>query len=111
MAIEDDVIRNLEAWYGDIIRRAYQAMEEIAAILEGYAKSHHKWKPDTGATDTSTRGFIAEVTPSVITAVLKAGMEYDVFLELAREGKWSWLWPAIEANKDVIRRKLGGIRQ
>ena len=111
MAIEDDVIRNLEAWYGDIIRRAHQAMEEITAILEDYAKSHHKWKPDTGATDVSTRGFIAEVTPAVITAVLTAGMEYDIFLELAREGKWSWLWPAIEANKDVIERKLGGIRQ
>jgi hypothetical protein len=108
----DEVERNLEKWYHDgIMRKAAQVMEEIAAILEGYAKTHHEWHPDTGATDVSTRGFIAEVTPKMITAVLSAGMSYDVFLELARDGKWAWLWPAIEENMDLIKRKLESIVQ
>ena len=87
------------------------AMGEIAALLESYAKANHPWKDDTGATATSIRGFISEVTPITITATLSAGMEYDVFLELARDGKWAWLWPAIEANMDTIKAKLEGIRQ
>mgnify|MGYP007112932799 CR=1 FL=1 len=106
----DDVQRNLERYYQGTLKRAAIAMEEIAALLEGYAKANHPWKPKSGATDVSTKGFIAEATPLVITAVLSAGMEYDVFLELARSGKWAWLWPAVEANLDNIRAKLAGIQ-
>jgi hypothetical protein len=36
-------------------------------------------------------------------------MDYDVFLETCREGRWSWLFPAIEAYEDVIRAKLESI--
>lgn len=105
-----EVERNLEKWYRDgIMRRCAEVMEEIAVILEDYAKTHHGWKPRTGATDVSTRGFISEVTPMMITAVLTAGMEYDVFLELARSGKWAWLWPAVEANLGLIKSKLESI--
>lgn len=105
-----EVERNLEKWFNDgILRKCAQVMEEIAAILEGYAKSNHSWQPQTGATDTSTRGFISEVTPKVIEVTLTAGMSYDVFLELARDGKWAWLWPAIEANLDKIKQKLESI--
>ena len=109
---QEEVFRNLDKWYTDgIFKKAATVMEEIAAILEGYAKANHPWEPQTGATDTSTRGFIAEVTPKVITAVLTAGMEYNVFLELAREGKWAWLWPAVEANLDLIKQKLQSITE
>lgn len=89
--------------------KARRAMEEIAAILEGYAKTHHDWIPRTGDTDVSTRGFINEVTPKMISVALTAGMDYDVFLELAHEGKWAWLWPAVEENLDLIKRKLSSI--
>lgn len=109
---QEEVLRNLDHWYHDgILKQAATAMEEIAALLEGHAKSNHPWKPDTGATDVSTKGFIAEATPLVITAVLTAGMSYDVFLELARDGKWAWLWPAIEANMDEIKAKLRSITE
>jgi len=107
----DQVQQNLDRYYTGALRRAATAMEEIAAILEGYAKSSHPWTEDTGNTAKSIRGFISEVTPKIIRVTLSAGMEYDVFLELAREGKWAWLWPAIEANLDTIKRKLEGIRQ
>ncbi len=106
----DHVQRNLDLYYQGALRKAVVAMEEIAALLEGYAKANHPWQPRTGATDVSTRGFISEATPLVITATLSAGMEYDVFLELARDGRWAWLWPAIEANLETIKAKLQGIR-
>ena len=102
----DVVQRNIDLWWQGKRRKLATAMEEIAAILENYAKSHHEWKPETGATDVSTVGQISRVLPEMIEVTLSAGMEYDVFLELAREGKWAWLWPAVEANTDEIRRIL-----
>ena len=104
-----EVTQNLDRWYQGRLAKAREAMEEIAVILEGYAKSHHPWTPRTGHTDVSTRGFIAEATPKIITAVLTAGMAYNVFLELCHEGRWSWLWPAVEENLPLIRQKLEGI--
>lgn len=104
----DEVTRNLERLAEDLYRRAYRAAEEIAALLESYAKANHPWKPDTGATDVSTRGTVVPSSPNiradVLTVVLSAGMEYDVFLELAKQGRHAWLWPAIEANLSRIRQ-------
>lgn len=87
------------------------AADEIAHLLAAYAKANHPWKPRTGNTDNSTTGTIATITKEYALIVLSAGMEYDVFLELARQGKWSWLWPAVEANEkrimEIVARHLG----
>jgi hypothetical protein len=87
------------------------AAEEIAHLLEAYAKSNHLWTPRTGNTDNSTKGTVAERTREYVLVVLSAGMEYDVFLETARQGKWAWLWPAVEANREnilkILARHLG----
>lgn len=106
---QKEVEQNLERWYQGTLRNAANAMSEIGLILEGYAKANHPWRDQTGATNTKIRGFISEVTPIMITTTLSAGMEYNVFLELAREGKWAWLWPAVEANLDLIKNKLESI--
>jgi len=103
---DEEVQRNLDRWYSGAMAILRTTMDEIGAILEGYAKSHHLWTPRTGATDVSTRGRIGEATENFITVYLSAGMDYDVFLELAREGKWSWLYPAVVANSDLIKHKL-----
>jgi hypothetical protein len=106
--------RNLEVYAQGLRSGALLAGHEIAVLLEGYAKSHHPWSPKTGATDVSTKGTVAEVSTEMIRIVLSAGMDYDVFLEFAKEGKWAWLWPAVVANKEVIRgilkKRLTGVR-
>jgi hypothetical protein len=93
----DIVLRNLtkvEAWFHQAL---HDAGEEIAHLLASYAKTHHLWQPKSGATDTSTIGQIVEETREYVLVAVSAGMDYDVFLELAREGRWSWLWPAVVA--------------
>lgn len=99
------VLNHLEAYAEGLEARALAAAGEIAAVLESYAKGHHAWKPRTGATDASTKGTVV-AGGDIVDIYLSAGMNYDVFLELAREGKWAWLWPAIEANKARILRIL-----
>jgi len=61
---------------------------------------------ETGNLTNSIRGEIAEVTPVLIRGVLTAGMEYGVFLELARNGKWAFLWPTIINHEAEILAML-----
>lgn len=102
----DEVQRNLEKWQLEVLERARRVMEEITIHLAEYAKSNHPWEGETGGTEASVRGFVEEAGPGVITAVVTAGAGYNAFLELARSGKWAWLWPAVEANEDYIKAKL-----
>lgn len=105
------VLNHLDLFAEGLKANAILAAGEIAALLESYAKSHHLWKPQTGATDVSTAGRVID-GGEVIDIYLTAGMDYDVFLELAKSGKWAWLWPAIDANRErilkILVRRLGG---
>jgi len=106
--------QKLEAYAAGLKSGAILAAHEIAVLLEGYAKAHHPWTPRTGNTTNSIRGTVVEASDEIIRVVLSAGMDYDVFLELAHEGKWAWLWPAIVACKDqikaILRKRLGAVR-
>ena len=111
-----EVQRNMDRINRRLHEQALVAAREISLVLEGYAKTHHRWMRDTGMTDASTRGTVERVSEDIIRVILSAGMEYNVTLELARSGKWAWLWPAVEANRDqirnIIRRRLtlkGGV--
>lgn len=107
-------------------------MAEVAAALEGWAKSEHGapgglqnvspsisvggerrnpphdppfWDLST-ATTSSIRGEAEEAAGAVISAYLSAGMDYDVELELMRGGKWAFLWPTLQNHKDDILKIL-----
>lgn len=105
----DEVYRNMDAWERQFRKKAEEAIDEIGHFLANYAKKNHQWGNPyskgyipTGATDLSTKGGLYESATDYVRGVLSAGMDYNVFLELAREGKWAWLWPAVEANQTTI---------
>ena len=102
----EGVVRNLRDLERRMLRQTEEAAGEIAALLADYAKTHHDWRPVTGATDVSTVGSWERVREDLIRIVLSAGREYDVMLELARGGKWAWLRSAMEANLSDIQRIL-----
>ena len=114
----DQVLANLDKWVKQQQNAAEVAMSEVMAALEGWAKVEHRWgnpyskgyRP-TGNLANSIRGEVAEVTPDHVRGVLSAGMEYAIFLELARDGKWAWLWPVIIRHEQdiikILRNRLG----
>ena len=129
----DDITGNLDAWTDEMMRKAELAMQDVMAALEGWAKSEHghpgvarNTRPPvmsksgekrnaphnapywdlTSNTTNSIRGEVVEVTREIISGVLSAGMEYDIYLELAHNGKWAFLWPTIENHKDDIMRLI-----
>lgn len=100
-----DVQRHLEAYAEGLKSNALLAASEIAAVLKSYAIANHPWQVRTGDTNRTTQGTVIDAG-SIIDIYVSAGMDYDVFLELSRNGKWAWLWPAIQANVDRIKRIL-----
>lgn len=102
----DQVQRRLDLYVNGLRNSAREAAAEIAELLANYAKTHHDWQPQTGNTDNSTMGTVQEVEGEVIRIILSAGMDYDVFLELARSGRWAWLFPAVQACAGQIRSIL-----
>jgi len=99
-------IDGLEAAVEGMQRQAQAAAGDIAKLLQEYARAHHPWQNRSSRTQETTLGIVAEVSEELVLISLSAGMDYDIVLETARSGKWSWLWPAIEANKEEILRIL-----
>jgi len=105
------VLTNLNAHVDGITARCEAAMEIVVAALEGWAKSEHKYTDRTTNNTNSIRGFVAEATPQLVRGVLAAGMEYSIFLELARNGEWAFLLPVIQRHRAdiiaILREQLG----
>jgi hypothetical protein len=106
MAVTGDqqVLANLEKWAEERQAAAVEAMEIVMEALANWAKTEHSYTDRTSATTTSISGKVAEASKEIVRGVLSAGMEYDVFLELARNGKWAFLWPTIVRHEqDIIQ--------
>lgn len=106
-----DVFAGLDQYLQQFEDGVEDAADAIAAALEGYAKTHHLWGnpysegyTPTGHTNQSTRATVFMRTREYAMIALSAGMDYDVFLELARKGKWAWLYPAVMDMSDEIGR-------
>lgn len=75
-----------------------KAMELVAY----YARTEHLYTRRTGLTELTTEGGLYEATAQKVVGVVSAGMSYDKWLELARGGEWSFLWPALMQHKDEV---------
>jgi GTPase Era involved in 16S rRNA processing len=95
----DTVLMGIEAYVLGLKASVQAAAEEIAELLQEYAKANHPWTVRSGDTNRETTGVVAEVTNEHVLILLRAGMPYDSFLELLKSGKWAWLHPAIEARE------------
>jgi len=102
----------------------------IAELLQRYAEEHHGnvfnpaktvypepgqkferpegigWLDVTGRTQAGTHAYVDTHDRDHITVILTAETDYAKFIELAQDGKWAWLWPAIHENRKVIRNLL-----
>jgi hypothetical protein len=102
--------KNLATLFAGVHLKSLSASQEIANLLQDYAKSHHRWQNQTGDTENQTLATVQDLT-TTIEIILHADTPYAKYLELARSGKWSWLHQAIEANRpeieNILMRHLG----
>jgi hypothetical protein len=93
-----EVERNLRLAQEALLARARLAADEIATLLESWAKANAPFKDRTGNLRQSIAGSWAQSKPDVFRVVISAGMSYAAFVELLHQGRYAYLWPAVTAN-------------
>lgn len=99
------VIARLEAWRRSRSTKADQAGAAIAAMLEKYAKENRPWHDRTGNARKGLWGS-HEVMATEISVKLGHGVDYGIYLELARAGKYAILLPTMESNRGAMQSIL-----
>lgn len=103
----DRVLMNLSKWEDKVELSADTAMHELMQQMEGWAKEEHAWVVGRPHTEGSIQGLVTTVGPSIITGTLSVDMDAGLWLEMARDGKWAWLWPVVMNHRADIMRILG----
>ncbi len=80
----------------------------VAVALQQWAKSEHDWQNRSGATEQSIVAFVSEASAQTVTITLQATSQAAIFLELAREGRWAWLWKVLTGHEVDIIAILNG---
>jgi arginase family enzyme len=97
----DEVQKNLTDWAQRRRAAVIALAQNWAAQLEGQAKDAAPWKDRTSNARNGLLGK-AIVHPSKVVITLGHSIEYGIFLELARQGKYAILKPTIDKNVPAI---------
>jgi hypothetical protein len=88
--------------------------EKKAFDIEAEAKKERPWNDQTGAAKAELSTSVSNPRPNIVRISLIHGVEYGVFLELAREKKYAIIEPtlnkmapeAIEELKDIMKEMV-----
>jgi hypothetical protein len=102
------VITNLIQVSDKIASYMETRMVLLATALQFWAETEHLWLPDRPHTEGTITAFVSEVTPLLITIRVQVDQDAGLWLELARSGRYAWLWPMFFNHQHDIARILGG---
>ncbi len=83
----------------------YALLQNWAGTMEGYAKSHAPWTDRTGHARQSLHGGV-DTDDDRFIFYLSHGVEYGIWLELARGGNYAIVRPTVDAHLPRIRRTV-----
>ena len=96
--------------YKEKVRGAIVAVAQYwSAVFETYAKENAPWTDRTANARQSLHTWIKELANDTVELYLSHGVEYGVHLEGSHAGKYSVVWPTIEAHLTQIHKMLKGI--
>ena len=104
-----DAVKNLQGWAVDRAIAERAAMDGLCAQLQAWAIAEHEWQNDRPYTESTIRAYVVEATVSGTTLRLEADFDAGLWLELARDGRWAWLWPVVMNHIDDIKATLGDL--
>ncbi|UKM63121.1 hypothetical protein [Weizmannia phage Youna2] len=107
MAIKglDGVLGNLNRSMARRTAGLYALANGYAQELEAYAKAHAPWRDRTGNARQGLKGRASLEEADVVIRLIHQ-VDYGIYLEKARSGKYAILKPTINANKARIRAGL-----
>jgi hypothetical protein len=103
MSGADQVNRSLNDWAARRRAAVIALAQDWAGELEGRAKEEAPWKDRTGNARNGLRGETM-VGRDEVKIALAHSIEYGVFLELARDGRYAILKPTLDAAVPQIYR-------
>jgi len=96
--------------YGNkVIEAVTKVAEYFAPIMESYAKKTAPWQDRTGNARTGLHTWVEEISKDVVALYLSHSVYYGIFLESRAAGRWSAVWPTIQAHLPQITAMLKGI--
>lgn len=94
--------------YGDRAWDAIEALADFIAVkLQNEARQDAPWQDRTGNARSGLVGdTISDFAHKIVEIYLIHSVDYGVFLELARAGRYAIIAPTIERNLPEIKRML-----
>ena len=107
MTIQWDGVDNIQHAMREYERRVIQTVKALAQYwaptLERYAKNNAPWTDRTGHARQGLQGLAEDMAEeAIVSIVLKGGVDYQVFLELANAGRYAVILPTLEQHQDEI---------
>ncbi len=110
-------IRNIQAWANqftqDVIDALEQALSQIvdkyAPQIESWMKANAKWTDRTANARQALRGDTEKIVRQSYNIVLTHGVEYGKWLELANQGRYSIIQPALDYWTPIIMAEVARV--
>jgi hypothetical protein len=104
-----DALSQRMGTYGNLVMEAIQRVALYwAPIIEAEAKANAPWTDRTGQARQGLRGFVQDLSETVVAIYLVHQKDYGVYLELARQGRYAIIMPTLERHyqpiADMLRR-------
>jgi len=104
-----DMGRNCTIYGNKVIEAVNQVAAYFAPVLETYARKNAPWTDRTSNARTGLHTWVEELSKDIVVLYLSHSVYYGIFLETRAAGRWSAVWPAIQAHLPKITAMLKSI--
>lgn len=105
----EEMAANIQAYGDAVVRAVGQVADYFAPVMEAYAKEHGPWQDRTGNLRQTLNAFVEELSEEVVAIYLAHGMDYGLPIETRFQGRYSVIWPTIEAHLGEIEGVLHNV--
>lgn len=107
--VDDELLQEALSTFGTRAKMAMQMYCETAASsLESYMKQNRPWTDRTAQARQRLHCYV-EKTDTGFCIVLAHGVDYGIWLELAKEKKYAILEPTVRLRGPEVVRKFHGL--
>lgn len=105
----DNMVAQMTVYTNKVQTACRQVADYFAPVVETYAKQNAPWTDRTGNARQSLHAWVEELAKDTVYLYLSHGVEYGKWLEVANAGKYSIIYPTLQAHFQAISDMLKGI--
>ena len=86
-----DARAGIERWAFDVETAEADQLAVLAQSLYYWVMTEHPWHPDRPHTEGTTAVEISDLAAAIVAVRVDVDLDAALWLELTRNGKWSWI--------------------